>query len=87
VDEFTDELALADGGWDRRFARVLAKAVLGDRAVAIIDSNGAHGGAPVYENTDVDRWDPQSEWTWTVSGGGYGSGWSDGMAYASERVS
>jgi len=63
VDEFTDELAPAAGGWDRRFARVLAEAALGDRAVGIIDSNGAHGGAPVYENTGVDRWDPQSEWS------------------------
>jgi len=56
MDEFTDEAALGGGGWDRRFSRVLAKAVVGTSAVAIIDSNGAQGDR-VYENVDTYTWE------------------------------
>ena len=80
VDEFTDDVALEAGEWDQR-SRVLAKAVVGPVAVAVIDANGADGGV-TYENTETFSWDEHEGWTWQISSGGYGSGWNNGIAYA-----
>jgi hypothetical protein len=83
VDEFTDDVALDAGGWDRRFARVLAKAAVGAAAIAIIDSNGGGGDAPVYENIDAYTWESGVGWEGWVSSGGLSSGWAGNLAYAS----
>jgi hypothetical protein len=82
MDEFTDQAALVAGGWDPRFARVLAEAVVGASAVAIIDANGAQGGL-VYENIDSYTWEPGSGWDGWIRSGGLSSGWPGGVAYAS----
>lgn len=80
MDEFTDEVALAAGGWDRRFARVLATATVGTSAVAIIDANGAAGGR-TYENTETYVWDDAAGWTCMLSSGGYGAGANAGLVF------
>jgi hypothetical protein len=83
MHEFTDEDAIVAGGWDPRFARVLAKVALGSSAIAIIDSNGGQGDQPVYENLDAYRWQPGVGWSGWSSSGGLSSGWVGGLAYAS----
>ena len=40
VTEFDAETALAVGGWDARFARVIDVQVDGDAAAALVDANG-----------------------------------------------
>ena len=82
-----DDVVLDAGGWDRRYARVLAVAMVGtDRAVVMVDSNGAQGDQP-YENieslTCLDG-------TWRCEGSGNcgskGSGWRAGVIYAYGRA-
>jgi hypothetical protein len=85
VQDFDDDAALEAGGWDRRFARVLAKSSFGPWAVAIIDANGASGGR-TYENMETYNWDEECGWRWSFSSGGYGAGATDGIAYASGRA-
>ena len=85
MQDFTDEVALEAGGWDARFARVLAKAVVGTAAVAVIDANGADGGV-TYENTETFTWTERGGWTSQISGGGYGLGCSNGIAYSCGRA-
>ena len=81
MDELTDEEIIRVGGWDPRFARVLAKAADGPRAIAIVGSNGAAGGR-VYENQDWLDWDPEVGWRAGASGNSYQGGWRDGLAVA-----
>jgi hypothetical protein len=85
VQEIDDDAALDAGGWDRRFARVLAKTSVGPWAVAIIDANGASGDR-TYENMETYAWDEESGWRWVSSGGGYGTGETDGLACASGQA-
>ena len=40
MEEFTDAVVFGVGGWNPRFDRVVAKAVVGTEAAAIIESNG-----------------------------------------------
>jgi hypothetical protein len=82
VQDFDDDSVLTAGGWDRRFARVLAKATVGRWAVAIIDANGAIGGR-TYENIETFVGDEQNGWCLFSSGGGHRAGATDGVAYAS----
>lgn len=81
MDEFTDDVVLKAGAWDPRFARVLATVVVGNQALAIIDSNGVNGGV-VYENIESYRWDRDDGWCERISSGGLSSGWMDGLSYA-----
>jgi hypothetical protein len=85
----SDEQILTAGGWDPRFARVLAKALVGDRrAVVIIDSNGADGGA-LYPDLGIITKSRDGTWKEEISGsagfppeGICSSGWAAGVAYA-----
>ncbi len=81
MDEFSDEVALRAGGWNPRFARVLAKVVIGRSAIAIIDANGADGGL-IYEHIEPFLWEDGLGWESWGGGGGLGSGWCYGIAYA-----
>jgi hypothetical protein len=81
MDEFSDVVALRAGRWDLRFARVLAKVVIGRSAIAIIDANGADGGL-IYEHIEPFMWDDSLGWESWGGGGGLGSGWTYGIAYA-----
>jgi hypothetical protein len=81
----SDEDLLDAGGWDPRFARVLAKAVVGDMAIAILDTNGADGGT-TYEDTEVYQWDRQDGWSSVIEHGGAGVGWMVGIVYASDQA-
>ena len=81
MDEFTDAVVFAAGGWDPRFDRVVAKAVVGRNAIAIIDSNGVDGGH-TDENIDRFSW-INGSWKGGASGSWSETGWCDGLAYAS----
>ena len=82
MDQFTDEVALQAGGWDPRFSRVLATAVVGSTAIAIIDSNSQDSEVG-YENTDSYEWMPGLGWRGRTSGGGLANGWIDGVVVIS----
>lgn len=80
MEEFTDAVVFAVGGWNPRFDRVVAKAVIGTEAAAIIESNGVDS-EKTDENLDRFSWIAGS-WQSFVSGSCGDSGWCDGMAYA-----
>ncbi len=80
MDEFTDAVVFAAGGWNPRFDRVVAKAVVGRKAIAIIDSNGVDGGH-TDENIDHFSW-IGGRWRGETSGSWGETGWGDGFAYA-----
>ncbi len=63
---------------------MLAKAVAGTSAIALIDSNGADGGR-TYENTEIFAWDDREGWIAGSSSGHCGSGWSGGIAHACDE--
>jgi len=74
LDEGT---VLRVGGWDARYAVVRAVRTLGDRAAAVIDSNG--DGVDI--NLEHFSW-VDGDWKLLSSGGGAGEwarGWHDGM--------
>jgi hypothetical protein len=75
--------ALALGGWDERYARVLATAVWGDVAAAIVDSNG--DGADI--DLDLYEW-VGNIWQRTISGNvsDDGSGYMGGIVYLFGRA-
>jgi hypothetical protein len=50
VDELTEELIIASGGWHPRYARVLLIQQIGDQAIVLVDGNG--DGAEV----ESERW-------------------------------
>jgi hypothetical protein len=81
----SDRALLDAGGWNPRFAQVLAKAIIGDVAIAILDTNGADGGVP-YEDTEAYTWDPESGWASAVGHMGAGVGWMIGVTYAADRA-
>jgi hypothetical protein len=62
--DFDHEAALSLGGWDRRYAVVLATAARGGVAAALVDTNG--DGADV----DLDQYEqaPDGRWVDVVSG-------------------
>jgi len=62
------------------FDRVVAKAVVGTEAVAIIESNGVDSEM-TDENLDLFSW-IDGGWRSGASGGYGDSGWCDGLAYA-----
>jgi hypothetical protein len=63
VHEFTAETAIAAGGWDARYAVVLALAVTNDVAAALIETNG--DGADV--DLDEYRREPLGGWQAGIS--------------------
>ncbi len=89
IPELTPELAIEIGGWDTRYARVLAIAVYGRHAVSLIDPNGDENMTEV-EHAYLDD---TGHWRGGSSGGGssdtYGvHGWGDypGMRFAYGRA-
>ena len=80
MDEFTDAVVFAVGGWNPRFDRVVAKAVVGTEAAAIIESNGVDSEM-TDENLDRFSW-IDGGWRSGASGSCGDSGWCDGLAYA-----
>lgn len=66
MTDFNHETAIALGGWDERYARVIAIAVDGDHAAALIDANG--DGADV--NIDLFVCGTDGQWWETASGNG-----------------
>jgi hypothetical protein len=83
VQEFTHEDGLEAGAWDTRFARVLAKAVVDTSAVAVVAADGPDGGV-VHENIETFVC-AERIGTWQPSSGGWGAGWSGGIADAGDR--
>lgn len=80
MEEFTDAVVFAVGGWNPRFDRVLAKAVVGTQAAAIIEANGVDR-AVTDENLDRFTW-IDGAWRSGTSGSCGKSGRCDGLAYA-----
>lgn len=83
MHDLDEETVLAAGGWDRRFAVVHAVRTLGDRAAAVIDSNG--DGADI--NLEHFAWE-DGAWRLRSSSGGagdWGRGWHDGMLAEHDR--
>lgn len=55
MEEFTDAVVFGVGEWNPRFDRVVAKAVVGTEAAAIIESNGIDSEV-TDENLDRFSW-------------------------------
>jgi hypothetical protein len=66
VTRFDAETAIALGGWDPRYARVLDVQVNGDAAAALVDTNG--DGADV--NVDIYLLGSDGKWMAVASGNG-----------------
>jgi len=64
----TEEVVLNEGGWNRRYARVLLIEEHDDRAVALVDGNG--DGAEL----EIENWSRENFGKWV---GGSSSGYSD----------
>lgn len=69
--ELNVDAAIAAGGWDPRWARVLVVATDGDAGAAIVDTNG--DGADV--DLDVYTREPTGEWVPGPSGNVGEQGW------------
>lgn len=74
----TEDLAIASGGWDERYAVVLVVVTRGDIAAALVDPNG--DGADI----DLDEYHrgPDGQWVAGNSSGGAGdsgTSWSPHM--------
>jgi hypothetical protein len=90
IPELTEQLALEIGGWDIRYARVLAIALDGPVGVSVIDPNG---DANVTETEHV-YLDETGRWCAGGSSGGgtsatfgvHGLGWYPGVRYAYGRA-
>jgi len=76
VTDFDRETAIVLGGWDDRYARVIAVEVDGDHAAALVDANG--DGADV--NIDLYARGTVGQWWATTSGNGYAIGDADVVA-------
>lgn len=77
--------AITAGGWDPRYAVLLALRIEGDVAAALVDSNGDGG------DIDLDLWtrDADGAWRERSSSGGAGdegTGWSPEMVTAYGRT-
>jgi hypothetical protein len=84
VSELVDEEIIEVGGWDPRYARVLAKVTVDAcQAIVLVDTNGAAGDQP-YPYVETLFREPGGTWQSGSgsNGGGSGSGWTDGVAYA-----
>lgn len=81
----TEDSAIRAGGWDPRYAVVLAVTTHDDVAAALVDPNG--------EGADIDLdeylWSPDDGWICVASHGGGESGltWSPSMVTAFGRIS
>ncbi len=80
MQEFTDDVVFAVGGWNPRFDRVVAKAVVGTEALAIIESNGVDSVA-TDRNLDRFSW-IGGQWRSDQSGSCGDRGSCAGMTYA-----
>lgn len=85
VDELTEELIIASGGWHPRYARVLLIQQIGDQAIVLVDGNG--DGAEV----ESERWSRTSQGWVGGSSSGIGPfgqrplwtwGWAGSTAFA-----
>ncbi len=77
MDDLDERTVIDAGGWDGRFAVVLAVRTLGDRAAAVVDANG--DGADI--NLEHFRRE-DGAWRLSSSGGGagdWGRSWYDDM--------
>ena len=84
MDELTADAAITLGGWDARYAVILAVASTGDVAAALVDANG--DGADI----DLDRYERDAAGHWneigSCSAGDAGSSWSPRLVAAWGRA-
>ncbi|MFC5727280.1 MULTISPECIES: hypothetical protein [Nocardioides] len=66
MTDFDADTAIAVGGWDPRYARVIDVQVEGDAAAALVDANG--DGADL--NVDIYRRGSDGRWVEVASGNG-----------------
>jgi hypothetical protein len=84
MEELTDDLIIDVGGWDSRYTRVLARAVVGDLAIVLLDTNVEAGDNIYRYYTEGYAWTSEEGW-FSTAGSGPGiptGGWNSGLAYA-----